>query len=149
MGKKEVDVLIQRQVLCRIAFKGGQYPYIAPFQYAVVHGNLYFHFTDYGKKIRLLRANKNVCVEIEEYAPDLSEFRFVSLRGKLNIVTEKEERAKAIAKLRNDGQERLSKKFLIAHGFNKHQDWSSLEPGQPMIIVRLDEVAERIGLKSD
>jgi hypothetical protein len=67
--------------LCRIAFKGNKYPYMAPFQYVFMDGSIYFHFTDYGRKMRLLEKDKRVCVEIEKYKPDLSEYKFIVLRA--------------------------------------------------------------------
>jgi len=83
MEKQEIEELISEQLLCRIAFKGGKYPYMAPFQYVYMNGTLYFHFTDYGKKMGLLDRDNRVCVEIEKYLPDMSEYSFVVLRGKL------------------------------------------------------------------
>ena len=47
MEKFEIEKLLQEQMLCRIAFKGDKYPYIAPFQYVLMGGSLYFHFTDW------------------------------------------------------------------------------------------------------
>ena len=91
--------LIRRQRLCRIAFKGSEYPYMALFQYVVLDGELYFHFTDYGKKMKLIENDKHVCVEIEEYKEDLSEYSFIVLRGTLNVVNNQQERVKAIKKL--------------------------------------------------
>jgi len=77
MEKLEIEKLLREQMVCRIAFKGNEYPYMAPFQYVAMDGFLYFHFTDYGKKMRLLEKDKRVCVEIEKYRPDLSEYNFV------------------------------------------------------------------------
>lgn len=81
MEKHEINQLIREQMLCRIAFKGDEYPYMAQFQYVLMNGSIYFHFTDYGKKMKLLERDKRVCVEIEEYRQDLSEYSFVVLRG--------------------------------------------------------------------
>ena len=39
-------------------------------------------------------------------------------------------------------------KFALAHGFKKEEDWSSFTPERPVVIVKLKEVAEEIGLKS-
>jgi hypothetical protein len=50
MSEEEIDELLSEQTLCRIAFGGKNAPYIAPFQYVLIDGQLYFHFTDYGKK---------------------------------------------------------------------------------------------------
>lgn len=148
MEKLEIEKLLREQMLCRIAFKGNEYPYMAPFQYVVMNGSLYFHFTDYGKKMRLLEKDKRVCVEIEKYRPDLSEYNFVVLRGMLEVVKDPQERAKVIRKMAEDGEQKLSINFLAAHGFKKDEGWSSFTPEKPVIIVRLKETTEKMGLKS-
>lgn len=148
MEKHEINQLIREQILCRIAFKGDEYPYMAPFQYVLMNGSIYFHFTDYGKKMRLLERDKRVCVEIEKYRQDLSEYRFVVLRGTLKVVTDAHERATIIRRMAEDGQQRLSPNFLAAHGFRKEDGWSSLTPEKPLVIVKLENVTQEIGLKS-
>ena len=148
MEKLEIEKLLREQMLCRIAFKGNEYPYMAPFQYVVMNGSLYFHFTDYGRKMRLLEKDKRVCVEIEKYRPDLSEYNFVVLRGMLEVVKDPQERAEVIRKMAEDGKQRLSTNFLAAHGFKKDEGWSSFTPEKPVIIVRLKETIEKMGLKS-
>ncbi len=147
MGKSEIEELINAQTLCRIAFKGENHPYMAPFQYVKVDGTLYFHFTNYGKKMRLLERDDQVCVEIERYKPDLSEYSFVVMRGSLQTVDDPDERAKAIEEMGRVGSERLSENFLVAHGFNTEDGWSSFNPDKPLVMVKLKEVSEVIGLK--
>ncbi len=148
MEKSEIEKLLGEQMLCRIAFKGNEYPYMAPFQYVVMNGFLYFHFTDYGRKMRLLEKDKRVCVEIEKYRPDLSEYNFVVLRGILEVVKDPQERARVIQKMVEDGRQKLSRNFLAAHGFDKEEGWSSFTPEKPVIIVRLKETMRKMGLKS-
>ncbi len=148
MEKSEIEKLLQEQMLCRIAFKGDEYPYMAPFQYVLMDGSLYFHFTDYGKKMRLLEKDKRVCVEIEKYRPDLSEYNFVVFRGELEVVRDPQERAKVINRIAEEGKQKLSTNFLSAHGFKKEEGWSSFTPERPVVIVKLKKVAEEIGLKS-
>lgn len=149
MNEAEIKALLEEQILCRIAFGGKNAPYIAPFQYALVNGELYFHFTHYGKKMGLLEEGSAVCVEIEKYAQDLSDYRFVVLTGKLRIITEPRERALAIEKMANTAKtKRLSENFLLAHGFPIEKGWSYLTPENPMIIVKLENLTDQIGLKS-
>ena len=148
MTKQEMWRLIRRQRLCRIAFKGEEYPYIAPFQYVVLGGSLYFHFTDYGKKMRLLEKDKRICVEIEEYREDLSEYSFIVLRGTLKVVSDSQERARAIRKIAEEGEQKLSPNFLPAHGFKREDGWSSLTPEKSLVVVKLENIAQEIGLKS-
>ena len=148
MTKQEIEELIDQQILCRIAFKGREYPYMAPFQYVTMNGVLFFHFTSYGKKMKMLKANNRACVEIESYSPDLSEFKFVVLTGELQLVTDEAERSQAIKLLVKEGEKRLSRNFLVAHGLSRSEDWPSLGKGKSLVIVKLAEIVERIGLKS-
>jgi nitroimidazol reductase NimA-like FMN-containing flavoprotein (pyridoxamine 5'-phosphate oxidase superfamily) len=147
MKVQEVKKLINDEMLCRIAFKGTKYPYIAPFQYVHMNGSLYFHFTDYGRKMKLIESDNRVCVEIEKLQPDLSEYHFVSLRGNLNVVEDPEERAKVIEKMREGGRQKLSQNFLAAHGLKVTEGWSSFTSDKPLVIVKL-EIVEEIGIKS-
>jgi len=149
MKKQEMWKLIRRQRLCRIAFKGAEYPYIAPFQYVVLNNILYFHFTDYGKKMKLIENDKHVCVEIEEYKEDLSEYSFIVLRGILEVVTDQQDRANALQQLAEEGEQELSTNFLPAHGFKKEDGWLSLTPTDPsLVVLKLEKITQEIGLKS-
>jgi hypothetical protein len=149
MTKQEMWKLIRRQRLCRIAFKGDDYPYMAPFQYVVLNDTLYFHFTDYGTKMKLIENDKRVCVEIEEYREDLSEYGFIVLRGTLKVVTDPKERSDAITQLSQEGEQKLSTNFLPAHGFKKTDSWNMLNPNNSLLVaVKLENVAQEIGLKS-
>ncbi|HER54493.1 MAG TPA: pyridoxamine 5'-phosphate oxidase family protein [Candidatus Bathyarchaeota archaeon] len=149
MNKQEMWKLIRRQRLCRIAFKGDTYPYMAPFQYVVIDGSLYFHFTDYGKKMKLIENDKHVCVEIEEYREDLSEYSFVVFHGTLKVVSDPTERANAINQLRTEGEQKLSPNFLPAHGFTKEDGWESLTAeNKSLVAVKLENITQEIGLKS-
>lgn len=148
MEKHEIDQLIREQMLCRIAFKGAEYPYMAPFQYVFMNGSLYFHFTDYGRKMKLIERDNRVCVEIEKFRPDMSKYNFVVLKGKVKTVTDPLERAKAIKRMAEEGKQKISSNFLAAHGFKKEEGWASFSPEKPLVILKLEEIAEEIGLKS-
>jgi uncharacterized protein len=148
MEENEIEKLVNEQFLCRIAFRGDVQPYIAPFQYVVIDGTLYFHFTDYGKKMIFFKQETPVCVEIERYTPNLSEYQFVVIAGKLRLVEDLEERKMAIEKIAEAGKKRLSPNFLVAHGFSKGSDWGDFSDEKPILIIKLDEVSEKTGLKS-
>ena len=148
MEKSEIEELIEEQRICRIVFKGKEYPHIAIFQYAYSNNSLYFHFTDYGTKIELLRRGKRVCVEIEKFGPDLSEFKFAILRGRLNLVKDSHEMENVIKKMVKEGKRELSLNFLVAHGFKSDANWDSFRTEKDLKIVKLEETEERIGLKS-
>jgi len=147
MNRKEIDQFLREQFLCRIAFKGSDYPYVAPFQYAYIDGIMHFHFTDYGKKMSLLERDARVCVEIESFTKDLSEYRFVTLTGTLKVIEDFRERFRVIERIARDGKRKLSPKFLAAHGIMPERGWGHLSK-RPLLVVKLDEAAKRVGLKS-
>jgi len=148
MKENEIEKLVSEQFLCRIAFRGDLRPYIAPFQYVVVGGILYFHFTNYGKKMKFFKQGTPVCVEIERYTPNLSEYEFVVLTGNLKLVENQEERKKAIKKMSEVGKHKLSPNFLVAHGFSQGLNWDVFNAEKPILILKLDDVIEKTGLKS-
>ena len=148
MTDAETARLVDEQMLCRIAFRGDDYPYLAPFRYVVMDDALYFHFTDYGKKMRLLETDSRACVQIESYEPDLSEYSFVSYRWRRERVTDAEEREKAIRLFAETGEKRLSPKFLAAHGIEPGDGWREFSPDKEFVIVKLVDVVERVGLKN-
>ncbi|MDD3792807.1 MAG: pyridoxamine 5'-phosphate oxidase family protein [Candidatus Bathyarchaeota archaeon] len=149
MNETEINSLLSQQFLCRIAFCNKNKPYIAVFQYALIDEKMYFHFTNYGRKIKFLKEQPIVCVEIEKISPDLSEYNFVSITGHLNIVTNSAERKKAIEKIVETAKNRgLSEEFMATHGFPKKGNWNNLLTEEELVIVELDEVTEKFGLKS-
>jgi nitroimidazol reductase NimA-like FMN-containing flavoprotein (pyridoxamine 5'-phosphate oxidase superfamily) len=148
MNKKEIDDAISKQLLCRIAFNGKDGPQIAPFQYVFMNNYLYFHFTNYGNKIGFLNEGKQVCVEIENYKPDFSEYSFINLYGTLKLVQDPEEKRKVIEKMAETGKAKISEHFLFAHGFDSKAGWSVLNENQEMLIVKLFELKTVKGLKS-
>ncbi len=147
MEQNEIKQLLSEQFLCRIAFKG-KYPYIAPFQYVLLNDTMYFHFTDYGKKMVFFKKETPVCVEVERYTTDLSDYQFVVLIGKLKKVENIVERNRAIQKMAEIGKQKLSINFLAAHGLPKDSDWEDFTPEKAILIIKLEQVTEMTGLKS-
>jgi nitroimidazol reductase NimA-like FMN-containing flavoprotein (pyridoxamine 5'-phosphate oxidase superfamily) len=148
MQRQMVEKLLNNQVICRIAFRGEDYPYMAPFQYAYINGNLYFHFTRYGKKMALIEQDNRVAVEIETYKPDLHQYCFVVFRGELEVVQDPLERGNVIHHMAEFGSRRLSTNFLAAHGLNKSEGWQALNPQKPLNIVKLKNIIETVALGS-
>jgi nitroimidazol reductase NimA-like FMN-containing flavoprotein (pyridoxamine 5'-phosphate oxidase superfamily) len=148
MLEDEIRNLLDDQKICRIAFQGEDYPYLAPFQYTQLNGALYFHFTNYGRKMKLVLRDKKVCVSIEKLESDMSKYSFLSIMGSLEEVVDDEERMRAIKKLSSEGRERYSKKFLAAHGLGLESEWGDLLNKKPLVVFKLKDITNRIGLKS-
>jgi hypothetical protein len=73
---------------------------------------------------------------------------FVTLKRKLSIVANPLERAEVVKKMRELGKEKLSENFLAAHGLGADESWDSFTVEKPLLIVKLEQPFEELGLKS-
>jgi hypothetical protein len=148
MEKKEYDRLIEEEHVCRIAFKGDKYPYVAPFVYVFDGRFMYFLSTKYGKKIEFFRKDPHVSVEVERYAPDLSSYMFVTLRGRLDEVRDSEEKRRVrvgfVDLIRNKN---LSRNVLLALGHSPADPLDSIVEEERSLIWKLVDVEKIVGLK--
>jgi len=70
----EIEAIIQKAKVCRVAFADGNEPYIIPvcFGYEKAcpersrRGVLYIHGADAGRKLDLMKRNNRVCFEMDE-----------------------------------------------------------------------------------
>ena len=109
---------------------------------------MYFHFADYGKKMRLIEEDSRACVGIERLTQDSSEYSFVFIRGSLQMVEDTVKRAEVFHKMAETAGSESSTNFLAAHGFDRKQGWKARSPDKPMVAVKLADATDVIGLKS-
>jgi nitroimidazol reductase NimA-like FMN-containing flavoprotein (pyridoxamine 5'-phosphate oxidase superfamily) len=148
MNKTEYDELIRENYVSRIGFKG-EYPYIAPFIYVFDGRFIYFLSTKYGKKIERFKASPKVAVEIEKYADDLSEYRFVTLQGRIEQVDDDNEKLdvrKRFLDLIEDNS--LSKNVMAALGHSPTDDLDSIVKEERSYVWKLVDVENIIGIKT-
>jgi len=148
MNKEEYDELIKEGYVSRIGFEG-EYPYIAPFIYVFDGKYLYFLSTKYGKKIQRFHTNPKVAVEIEKYEDDLSEYRFVTLQGRIDQVEDYNEklnvRKRFIDLIRNKP---LSRNVLAALGHSPDDELESIVNEERSFVWKLVDVENIIGIKT-
>ena len=65
MDKSDIEAVIQKAQVCRIALVDGDQPYVVPVCFGHRDGKLYFHSSLRGRKMAALRRNDRVCVEFE------------------------------------------------------------------------------------
>ena len=149
MDKTEYDQLIREGHISRIAFKGDEYPYIAPFLYVFDGNFIYFLSTKYGKKIQLVQQSPNVAVEIEKFSSDLANYTFVTLQGRLKQIDDVAEdmaiRKKFVELIKNRN---LSKNIVAALGHSPEEPIESIVTEKRSIIWKLVRVEDIVGLKN-
>lgn len=65
-GDPQVDALLDRALVLRLALSAGDRPYLVPLCFGYDGDRLYFHSAARGKKLEMLAANPQVCFEVEE-----------------------------------------------------------------------------------
>lgn len=147
MSHREMDELLNSQLLCRITFNDQPYPYTLPMEYYYFGDTIYFHFTTTGKKIDLLRRDPNVTVEIDWTNEDLSDYRSVIMKGQLVEVTDNSERNTMNVAMSTAIKDKVGiKAYLRVPWMKKGIDYLSAS-NIPMTLLKL-EVKEMTGKKA-
>lgn len=63
--RSEIDDILRKAIVCRIAFSDGKEPYIVPVCFGHKGDALYFHSAPEGRKLDILRKNARVCFEAD------------------------------------------------------------------------------------
>jgi len=101
----EIEGIIQKAQVCRIAMVDGNQPYIVPVCFGYEKGVLYVHGALAGRKIDVLKKNNQVCFEMDadveirsaEKACQFSlKYRSVIGTGKVRFLEKDEEKARAL-----------------------------------------------------
>jgi len=104
-AKEEMEAIIKRSLVCRIALCKDDQPYIVPLCFGYRDGLLYFHSAPEGRKIDMLLQNPNVCFEFDAGAEVISGesacewgMRYQSIigLGKARIVEDMKEKKEAL-----------------------------------------------------
>lgn len=149
MEKYEYDRLIYDNYICRIAFRGDNFPYIAPFIYNFDGKYLYFLPTRYGRKIDYFHKDPHVSVEIENYSSDFSSYKFVSLQGILEEVKDDNENKQVRSDFVNLIKKRnLSHNVLNALGYLASDSPEIIIQGDRNMVWRLTNVKDIVALKN-
>jgi nitroimidazol reductase NimA-like FMN-containing flavoprotein (pyridoxamine 5'-phosphate oxidase superfamily) len=149
MDKLEYDKLIEEGYVCRIAFQGEKYPYIAPFLYVFDGSFLYFLSTKYGRKTDLFRRSPYVSVEVEKYSNDLSSYTFVTMQGYLkeedDMINKKIIRQQFIKMIK---EKQLSHNIMAALGHDPSEPIDSIATEERSSIWKLTGVTDIVALKN-
>lgn len=149
MGKQEYDQLIRDTYVCRIAFRGEAFPYIAPFMYIFDGKFMYFLSTRYGRKIDYFRQSPAVSVEVDSFSPDMSCYTFISLQGILEEVVDdalkKKVRQDFVDMIR---ERKLSRNVLAALGHSPGDPPESITREERTLVWKLTGVRDIVALKN-
>ena len=107
-NESEIRAILASANVCRLAMCDGDRPYVVPMNYGVDGDRLYLHCASEGTKLDLIRANPNVCFEVDidaeviagEAACDWTlRYRSVVGHGQAHIVGDLLEKAQGLSVL--------------------------------------------------
>ena len=102
---KDIEEIIHKADICRLALCERDCPYIVPLCFGYESGKLYFHSASQGRKLEILKNNRNVCFEMDVDQELVSEeipckwgFRYRSVVGfgKASFVRDPESKREAL-----------------------------------------------------
>lgn len=64
-SKSEIEAIIRKAVVCRIAMSDNNIPYIVPVSFGYHDNTIYFHGSLKGQKINIIKKNQNICFEFD------------------------------------------------------------------------------------
>lgn len=140
--KDEIESIVQRAIVCRIAFSENDVPYIVPVNFGIRDDCLYFHSAAEGKKIEIIEQNNRVCFEVDidqEVVRSATpcdwgmKYRSVIGFGKAFLVRNVEEKRKAL-------------NTIVEHYSGKPSDYPESAIGD-VAIIRV-EIESMTGRKS-
>ena len=147
MSHREMDELLNSQLLCRISFNDQPSPHLVPMEYYYFGDTMYFHLTTSGKKMDLIRKDPSVTVEVDWSNSDLSEYGSVILKGRLVEVTDKVERNTMNVAMSTAVKDKLGIKGLLRIPLSKKGiDYLSAS-NIPLVLYKL-ETKEVTGKKA-
>lgn len=97
LSDNEIEEVLRKQVVGRIGCHAGSETYIVPISYAY-DGEYVYARTREGKKIDMMRANPDICFEVDEMK-DMANWRSVIAQGYFEELKETGPRAKALQTL--------------------------------------------------
>jgi nitroimidazol reductase NimA-like FMN-containing flavoprotein (pyridoxamine 5'-phosphate oxidase superfamily) len=113
MTDYEVEALLGRQRIGRIACSTNDRPYVVPITYAY-DGTYVYAYSGLGRKIDVMREQPLVCFEVDEVDGDAS-WRCVVAEGVYEELTEEDTRHEALARLAADGAQVVPRSLNGSH----------------------------------
>ena len=94
MQNNEIEEVLQRICYGHFACSRNNQPYVVPINYAYDKPNIYFYTTE-GKKTEIIRANPQVCLQVEEVVNN-GDWRSVIVTGEAEQIVDRNEREEVL-----------------------------------------------------
>jgi nitroimidazol reductase NimA-like FMN-containing flavoprotein (pyridoxamine 5'-phosphate oxidase superfamily) len=121
LDDKQTDQVLRSENIGRLGCIASGWPYVVPITYVYDGGTVYAHSAE-GLKLRAMRENPRVCLEIEQLR-SMANWRTVLVRGRFEeLFSDEEERALTLLTTRLDRMETSATARLVQHEDIVHRE---------------------------
>ncbi|HEX8795159.1 MAG TPA: pyridoxamine 5'-phosphate oxidase family protein [Polyangiaceae bacterium] len=114
LDREQIDQVLRSEDIGRLGCIADGWPYVVPVTYVYDGGSVYVH-SGYGLKLRAMRENPRVCLEVEQIRSEAN-WRTVVVRGRFDeLSSEEEDRALAMLTTRLTRTEASETARLVQH----------------------------------
>lgn len=99
MGQAEVEELLKKSVVGRLAVVANEGPYVIPLGYVYENGKIGFHSSYKGRKVECFSRDQRVCFEVDEANPEITQYRSVLVFGRIEKAEDREIKLQVLMRL--------------------------------------------------
>jgi len=99
MDQPEVDDLLRRGIVGRLAMVTREGPYVVPLGYVFENGRIGFHSSPKGRKVESFSKDHHVCFEVDEANPEITQYKSVLVFGTIEETQDKEVKLQILRRL--------------------------------------------------
>lgn len=127
MNERQIDELLDCQVIGRIGCYDGETIYVVPISYVYANNCIYAHSQE-GMKISILRKNPSVCFQVDN-TKDFSNWISVIGWGKFEEITDETEKVEAFQRLNSRKLPHIISETMHLNDFWPFSDLSEVASG--------------------
>jgi len=90
MDQAEIDDLLKRSIVGRLAMVTSEGPYIVPLGYVFENGKIGFHSSPKGRKVECFSKDHRVCFEVDDANPEITQYKSVLVFGTIEETKDSE-----------------------------------------------------------
>ena len=133
MTPEEAMEVLEEAPVAHIGMVDDGKPYVTPMSFVVSENRILFR-TMPGRKVDILKANPNVCIEVSIYDDDSGEWASVLVNGKASFVDDAMTRSDLIARLFRKYEKVMGSPLSRGSGMQ-------MLPGDPHVVeIPIDEI---------
>jgi len=99
MDQAEIDDLLKRGIVGRLAMVTSEGPYVVPLGYVFENGRIGFHSSPKGWKVECFSKDRQVCFEVDEANSEITQYKSVLVFGRIEETKDRETKLQILKSL--------------------------------------------------